>query len=110
MWAGQKARCPGSVRGNERESNGCEELFIVKRFGKECRRSGIQRGGTNQWIVLSSKDDDAGRRRNLAKLRLNLQAAHLRHTNIDQSNRRAMGPRILQELLGIAKRFRGQIS
>lgn len=31
----RSARRPGSVRGDERESNGCEELFIVKRFGKE---------------------------------------------------------------------------
>ncbi len=63
------------------------------------------RGGTNQWIVLSSKDDDAGRRRNLAKPGLNFQAAHLRHTNINQGNRRAMNPRILQKFVGIAKRF-----
>lgn len=39
------------------------------------------------------------------KLRLNLKAAHLRHTNINEGNRRAMNPRIVQEVLGIAKRF-----
>ena len=39
------------------------------------------------------------------KLRLNLKAAHLRHTNINQGNRRAMNPRIVEEVLGIAKRL-----
>jgi hypothetical protein len=42
---------------------------------------------------------------NLVKPRLNLKAAHLRHENVNQGNPRAMNPRIIQELLGIAKRF-----
>src|SRR6266849_2069442 len=99
-----------SCRGSERKSNGREEFFVVKRFRKECRRSRVQRGGTNEWIVLSGKDDDASRRRDLAKPRLNLQTAHLRHTNINQGSRRSMGPRITQELLGIAKHFCVQTS
>ncbi|HEU5246674.1 MAG TPA: hypothetical protein VFU09_06250, partial [Candidatus Udaeobacter sp.] len=44
------------------------------------------------------------------ELRLNLQAAHLRHTNIHQRNCRTMNLRITQELFRIAKRFRFQIS
>jgi len=72
-----------SGRGSKRKPNGSEEFLVVKRFGKERRCSCVQRRGTNQWIILSGKDDDACRRRYLAKLRLNLQAAHLRHTNIN---------------------------
>ncbi len=95
----------GSCRGSERKPNGGKEFFVVKRFDNEGRSSSVQRGGTNEWIVLSGEDDDASRRRDLAKLRLNFQAAHLRHTNVNQGNRRAMDLRITQELLGIAKRF-----
>ena len=87
-----------SCRGSEREPYGSEEFFVVKRFGQEGRSSCVQSGGTNQRIVLSRKDDDARRRRNFAKLRLNFQAAHLGHTNIDQRNRWAMSLRIAQEL------------
>ena len=79
LWFGKEI----FMYGSERKPNGGEELFVVKRFGKERRRSCVQRRGTNQWIVLSGKDDDACRRRDLAKLRLNLQTAHLRHTNIN---------------------------
>src|SRR5213078_2097462 len=43
---------------SEREPHGSEELFVVKRFGKKGRSSCVQRCGTDQWIVLSSKDDD----------------------------------------------------
>jgi len=82
----------------------------MKRFGQEGRSACIQGGRTNQRIVFPRKDDDARRRRNPGKLRLNFQAAHLRHTNIDQRNRRAMSLRITQELIGIAKRFCVQIS
>src|SRR5207249_6921592 len=99
-----------SIRGSERQPNGREEFFVVKRFDYEGRSSCVQRGGANQGIVLSSKDDDPGRRRDLAKLGLNLQAAHLRHANIDQGNRWAMSARILQELLGVVKGFCVQIS
>ena len=82
----------------------------MKRFGQEGRSPCVQGGGTNQRIVLPRKDDDARRRRNLRKPRLNFQAAHLRHTNIDQRNRWAMSLRIAQELVGIAKCFCVQIS
>src|SRR5437773_4189565 len=94
-----------SICGSERQPNGSKQLFVVNGLGKECRRSCVQRRGTNQWIVLSTKDDDASRRRNLAKPRLNLQPVHLRHMNIDQGNRGAMSPRMPQELIGIAKCF-----
>jgi hypothetical protein len=40
-----------------------EQIFVVKRFGNECRPSRVQRGGTNQRIVLSNEDDEAGRGR-----------------------------------------------
>jgi len=99
-----------SCRGSEREPDDSEELFVVKRFGQEGRSSCVQGGGTNKWIVLSRKDDDARRRRNFAELRLNFQAAHLRHANIDQGNRWAMSLRIAQELLGIVKCLCVQIS
>ena len=99
-----------SCRESEREPDGSEEFFVVKRFGQESRGSCIQGGGTNQRIVLPRKDDDARRRRDPGKPRLNFQAAHLRHTNIDQRNRRAMSLRIAQELMRIAKCFCVQIS
>jgi hypothetical protein len=99
-----------SCRGSECEPYGSEEFFVVKRFGQEGRRSCVQSGGTNQRIVLSRKDDDARRRRNFAELRLNFQAAHLGHTNIDQRNRWAMSLRIAQELPGVVKCFCVQIS
>ena len=98
--------CPES----EREPDSSEEFFVVKRFGQESRGPCVQGGGTNQRIVLPRKDDDARRRRNFGKPRLNFQAAHLRHTNIDQRNRWAMSLRIAQELVGIAKCFCVQIS
>ena len=41
-------------------------------------------GGTNQGIVLSSKDDDVGRRRN-SQVAMHLQATHLRHMNVNQA-------------------------
>ena len=66
-----------SCRGSEREPYGSEEFFVVKRFGQEGRSPCVQGGGTNQRIVLSRKDDDARRRRNLAKPRLNFQTAHI---------------------------------
>jgi len=72
-----------SFRGCEREPYGSEEFFVVKRFGQEGRSSCVQCCGTNQRIVLSRKDDNARRRRNFAELRLNFQAAHLGHTDID---------------------------
>ena len=99
-----------SCHGSEREPYDSEELFVMKRFGQEGRGPCIQGGGTNQRIVLSRKDDDARRRRNFGEPRLNFQAAHLRHTNIDQRNRWAMSLRIAQELIGIAKCFCIQIS
>src|SRR5580704_2366269 len=99
-----------SCRGSECEPYGSEEFFVVKRFGKKGRSPCIQGGGTNQRVVLSRKDDDTRRRRNFAKPRLNFQAAHLGHTNIDQRNRWAMSLRIAQELPGIAKCFCVQIS
>src|SRR5437667_5461528 len=112
-WLGTRvSRIPGtrfSCRGSKRQPNGGEEFFVVKRFDNEGRSSCIQRGGTNQGIVLSGKDDEASRRRDLAKPRLNLQTAHLRHTNINQGSRRSMSPGIIQELLWIAKRFGVQI-
>jgi hypothetical protein len=95
---------------SEREPYGSEKFFAIKRFGQEGRSPCVQGCGTNQRIVLSRKDDDARRRRNFAKPRLNFQAAHLGHTDIDQRNRRAMSLRIAQELLGIAKCFCVQIS
>src|SRR5437773_9324875 len=98
-----------SICGSERYPNGSEEFFVAKGLGKECRRSCLQRRGTNQRIVLSSKDDDASRRRNLAKPRLNLQTVHLRHMNIDQGNSGPMSPRMPEEILGIAKFFRPEI-
>ena len=61
---------------SERQSDGSEKLFVVKGFGQVSRSAGIQGGGTNQWIVLSRKDDDTRRRRNFAKPRLNFQTAH----------------------------------
>jgi hypothetical protein len=99
-----------SCCGSERKPNGSQELLIVKRFGKERRSSCVQRRGTNQWIFLSGKDDNAGRRRNLAKVRLNLQPVHLWHMNVNQGNHGAMSSRITQELLGISKHFCRQIS
>jgi hypothetical protein len=99
-----------SCRGSEREPDGSEEFFVVKRFGQKGRSSCVQGSGTNQRIVLSCKDDDARRRRNLGKLRLNFQAAHFGHTNIDQRNCWAMSLRIAQELPGVAKCFCVQIS
>ena len=105
-----RIKMSGSVQGGERKPNGREELFVVKRFRQEGQSPSVDRGGTNKWIVLSGKDDDPGRRRNCAKLRLHLQAIHLRHMNIDQGNRRAMCARITQEFLGIAKRCCLQIS
>ena len=99
-----------SCHGSEREPDGSEEFFVVKRFGQEGRSPCVQGGGTNQRIVLSRKDDDARRRRNPGKPRLNFQTAHLRHTNIDQRNRWAMSLRIAQELPGILKCFCVQIS
>jgi hypothetical protein len=99
-----------SCRGSEREPDDSQELFVVKRFSQEGRSPCVQGGGTNQRIVLSRKDDDARRRRNLGKPRLNFQTAHLGHTNIDQRNRWAMSLRIAQELPGIAKCFCVQIS
>src|SRR5206468_495027 len=99
-----------SILGSEREPNGGEEFFVVKRFGQKGRSPRVQRGGANQWIVLSGKDDDACRRRDCAEPRLNLKAAHLRHTNVNQGNRGTMRLRITQELLGIAKRFCVQTS
>src|SRR5206468_2928449 len=47
---------------SEREPHGSQELFVVKRFVNKGRSPRIQGGATNQWIVLSSKDDDASRR------------------------------------------------
>src|SRR2546430_1871242 len=47
---------------SEREPNGGEEFFVVKRFGDKSRSPRIQSGGANQRILLSSKDDDASRR------------------------------------------------
>ena len=35
VWMDRLAKRHGSVRGDERESNGGEEFFVVKRFGKE---------------------------------------------------------------------------
>ena len=99
-----------SYRGSEREPDGSEKFFIVKRFGQEGQSSCVQGGGTNQRIVLSRKDDDACRRRNFGEPRLNFQAAHLGHTNIDQRNRWAMSLRIAQEPPGIVKCFCVQIS
>src|SRR4029453_16140431 len=61
---------------SERESYGSGKLFVVKRFGQEGRSTCVQGGGTNQRIVLSRKDDDARRRQNFGKPRLNFQAAH----------------------------------
>ena len=99
-----------SCRGCEREPDGSEKFFIVKRFGQEGRSPRVQRGGTNQRIVLPREDDNARRRRDLTKPRLNFQAAHNGHTNIDQRNRWAMSLRIAQELPGIVKCFCVQIS
>ena len=103
------ASCSISCSG-KRKANGGEKFLVVKRLEEEGDRSCGQCAGTNQWVVPSSKDDDAGRRRNLAKPRLNLHAAHLRHANIEDGNRRAMRTRVPQELLGIVKRFYIQIS
>src|SRR5437773_12275328 len=96
---GKRFSCPGS----ERKPHGGEQFFVIKRFVKEGRRSGVQRGGTNQWIVISGEDDDACGGRNLPKLGLNLQTVHLWHANINQGNGGAMGLRISQKLLGLAK-------
>jgi hypothetical protein len=99
-----------SCLGCEREPYESEEFFVIKRFRQEGRSPCVQGGGTNQRIVLPRKDDDARRRRNLGKPRLNFQTAHLRHTNIDQRNRWAMSLRIAQEVPGIVKCFCVQIS
>ena len=95
---------------SEREPDGSQELFVVKRFGQEGRSTCVQSCGTNQRIVLSCKDDDAGRRRNFGKPRLDFQTAHKGHANIDQRNRWAMSLRVVQELAGIVKCFCIQIS
>jgi len=50
-----------SIHRGEREPSGRAELFVVKRFGTECRSYGAGRTGTSHWIVLSGEDDDAGR-------------------------------------------------
>src|SRR6266581_4109106 len=55
---------------SEREPYGGEEFFIVKRFGQEGGRPCVQRGGPNEWIIFSGEDDNARRRRKLAKPRL----------------------------------------
>ena len=103
------ASCSISCSG-KRKANGGEKFLVVKRFGEEGGRPCGQRGETNERVISSGEDDDAGRRRNLAKPRLNLHAAHLRHANIEDGNRRAMRTRVPQELLGIVKRFYIQIS
>src|SRR6476660_820504 len=98
-----------SCRGSEREPDAAEQLFVVKRFAKKGRSPCLQRGRTNQRILLPSKDDGTRGRRNRTKLGLNFQTAHLRHANINQGNRRAMSPRVSQKLLGVAKEFCTQI-
>src|SRR5436190_19294969 len=75
---------------SEGEPDGSQEFFVVKRFGQKGRSACVQSCGTNERIVLSCKDDDARRRRNFGKPRLDFQTAHKGHANIDQRNRRAM--------------------
>ena len=95
----------GSCRGSERQPDGRKEFLVVKRFGEKSQGSGVQRSGTNQWIIISGEDDNACGRRNFPELRLDLQPAHLRHANINQRNLRAMSTGIIKKRLGIAKCF-----
>ena len=99
----------GSCRGSECQSDGGKEFLVVKRFGEESQGPGVQRSGTNQWIIISSEDDNACGRRNFPELRLDLQPAHLWHTNINQRNLRAMSTGIIKKRLGIVKCFHMQI-
>jgi len=89
----------------KREANGGKKFLVVEGLAEKCRRPRVQSCRSNQWIILSSKDYDAGRRRNFAKPRLHIQTVHQRHPDIYHRDGSAMSLDVKEELLGIAELF-----
>ena len=96
----QTVPCP-----RKREANGGKKFLVVEGLAEKCRRPRVQSCRSNQWIILSSKDDDAGRRRNFAKSRLHVQTVHQRHPDIYHRDGSPMSLDVKEELLGIAELF-----
>ena len=89
----------------KREANGGKKFLIVEGLAEKCRRPRVQSCRSNQWIILSSKDNDASRRRNFAKPRLHVQTVHQRHPDIYHRDGSPMSFDVKEELRGIAELF-----
>ena len=93
------------IHGCEGHANRGEKFLVIEWLCEECGCPCIQRGGTDQRVFFSGKDDHSRGRRNLAEPRLHFEAAHHRHPDVNYRNRRAMSPAIHQKLFRIRKLF-----
>src|SRR4029077_2574934 len=87
------------------QPNGGEKFLVVEWLSEKSRRASFQRGGTNERIVFSGKHDDARRRRKVPQPRLNFEAIHERHPNINDGYRRPMNLHITQKRVRLAELF-----
>ena len=95
----------GTSHCGKSQPNGGEKFLVVEWLGEKSRRASFHRGGTNERIVFSGKHDDARRRRKLPHPRLNLEAVHERHPNINDGNRRPMNLHVAQKRVRLAELF-----
>ena len=93
------------LRSGKRQANGGEEFLIIKRFGEESSGAFRQRGGAQQWILFGGKHDDASRGRERPQLRLDFQATHERHPDINHRHWNPVGLRETKKRFRIVERF-----
>jgi len=92
----------------QRATHGGKKLIVVKGLGE--KRDGAQmKGGSFRGGILASRNDDharVGRKR--GKLRLNFQAAHLFHPNVENNERHRMCLNMRKELLRLVESADGK--
>jgi hypothetical protein len=77
---------PASCR-EKSETNRRQKFFAVKWLGQKGRGPGVQSRRTHPRVVVGGEYNHPGRRRDFAQSRLNVEAVHDRHPDIDHGKR-----------------------
>jgi hypothetical protein len=72
---------------NKRALNGREKFLVIKWLGQKSRGPGVQSSSPKRGIIVGGEHNYTSRGRNVAKLRLNFEAIHHRHPNINNCDR-----------------------
>src|SRR5207248_9959820 len=87
----------------QRATHCVEKLMVVKRLGEKCVRARLN-GRQFDGSIFASRDNDrtrAGRKR--AKLRYDLQAAHLFHPDVENNERYRMSLNVRKKFLWLVE-------